>query len=462
MAQALPIAPFGRRSLTLGQIATDKALLQAVQSPTRDLEDALRPVNKWHVFRMLAEIRESLGISDRSLSLLSALLSFFPEEELSLGDAAADCDRAGELIVFPSNKQLGLRAHGMAEKTIRRHLAALVEAGLVLRRDSPNGKRYARKSTIDEQSYSEKYGFDLSPLLLRAPEFESRQLSQRHALRQLAVAREKITLVRRDIAKMLDLADEKVLAGPWAELRRRFALLVQPVRRVPDCELEGLLIRLIDLQHDAFAAFPDATEASDMTGNDGIIDRHISDSNTDVSDLEPALNDARGKTDPEPKPVAQADTKKTLPLGLVLEACPDLKPFFYSGGDIRSWRDFVAAASEIRSMIGISPDAWRDAVETMGDIDAAISVALILQRSEHSSESRAVPGPKPGATIITVNGSPAIHSAGGYLRSLTEQSRKGKLALGSIVMALIGQRVKAARAKREAAASSSESSLSTS
>jgi hypothetical protein len=68
-----------------------------------------------------------------------------------------------------------------------------------------------------------------------------------------AVARQKITLVRRDIAK-------------------------QPVRRVPDGDLHGLLVRLTELPHDAFAAFPDAAESSHMIGDDGIIDRHVSNS----------------------------------------------------------------------------------------------------------------------------------------------------------------------------------------
>ena len=46
---------------------------------------------------------------------------------------------------FPSNNKLRSRAYGMSEPTLRRHLASLVKAGLLIRRDSPNGKRYARR-----------------------------------------------------------------------------------------------------------------------------------------------------------------------------------------------------------------------------------------------------------------------------------------------------------------------------
>lgn len=51
----------------------------------------------------------------------------------------------GELIVWPSNEQLMARANGMPATTLRRHLAVLVDCGLIIRRDSPNGKRFARK-----------------------------------------------------------------------------------------------------------------------------------------------------------------------------------------------------------------------------------------------------------------------------------------------------------------------------
>ena len=52
------------------------------------------------------------------------------------------------LVVFPSKDQLSIRAHGIASATLRRHLgdlAALVEAGLFVRKNTPKGKRFARR-----------------------------------------------------------------------------------------------------------------------------------------------------------------------------------------------------------------------------------------------------------------------------------------------------------------------------
>src|SRR5690606_39488693 len=121
--------PFGRRTMTLGQIA-NQARAKAMP------KEAV--VNKWQVFQNIREARELLGATDRSLAILNALLSFHRETELSA---------EGELIVWPSNEQLIARANGISPATLRRYLSVLVECGLIIRRDSPNGKRFARRSS---------------------------------------------------------------------------------------------------------------------------------------------------------------------------------------------------------------------------------------------------------------------------------------------------------------------------
>src|SRR6218665_1620887 len=123
--EVITTTPFGRRSMTLGMLATQ------LDAGTIDPD---KVIDKWKIFRALCEARAVLDIGDRALAVLSALLSFHPETLLS--------EEQG-LVVFPSNAQLSIRAHGMAPATLRRHLADLVRAGLVIRRDSPNGKRYA-------------------------------------------------------------------------------------------------------------------------------------------------------------------------------------------------------------------------------------------------------------------------------------------------------------------------------
>ncbi|WP_313292420.1 helix-turn-helix domain-containing protein, partial [Rhizobium rhizoryzae] len=100
--------PFGRRPAVLALV---KRQLQTSETKPN------RPVEKWKVFRDACEARERLGLQDRALTVLDALLTFYPESELN-------CDSG--LVVFPSNAQLSVRAHGITGTTLRRHLAALV------------------------------------------------------------------------------------------------------------------------------------------------------------------------------------------------------------------------------------------------------------------------------------------------------------------------------------------------
>ena len=95
--------------------------------------------DKWLILRDLSTARTAFDLSDRALTVLSALLSFHRADTL---------EDASHAVVFPSNRKLRERANGMAESTLRRHLSALVAAGLIVRRDSPNRKRYARNLSL--------------------------------------------------------------------------------------------------------------------------------------------------------------------------------------------------------------------------------------------------------------------------------------------------------------------------
>ncbi len=77
-----------------------------------------------------------IRLSDRTLAVLKALLSFHRPDTLAVDNP---------IIVFPSNRALARRAGGMAEVMLRRQPAILGALGIILRRDSANGKRYARK-----------------------------------------------------------------------------------------------------------------------------------------------------------------------------------------------------------------------------------------------------------------------------------------------------------------------------
>ena len=463
MQTNISTTPFGRRAVSFGQIAAQIQVGRAIEDANKAGSNQPAAVNKWALFRTLTQVKVRLGVSDRALSVLNALLSFQQETALSLptprkgSDGHDDRGRAGQgeaegascdLVVFPSNRSLCLRAHGMAEATLRRHLAALVEAGLIFRRDSPNGKRYARKDATGRERFSNAFGFDLTPLVTRAGEFEAMAEELRREGRALRLLKERISLHRRDITKLIACGLDEGLDGPWEAFRLRFMGLVTPLRRVKAAaDFEVLAWRLAELRAEVTNTLESHINSHNLHANDDQNDRHESNSNTQSpSELEPTSTKEGLKVEakPELEGNINAAPRLSYPLGMVLEACPDVRDYAPSGL-IRIWPEFLASVRFLRPMLGISPDAWREAITVLGEGDAAIAVATILQRSEHSSEAARVPGEAPGSFVIAVNGSPAIKSPGGYLRALTEKARTGEFALGPILMALRGQRLKASR-----------------
>jgi replication initiation protein RepC len=390
MERNIATTPFGRRPMSLALVAT--------QAETRDLSEC-PAVNKWRVYRDLCEGKGVIGVGDRALAVLNGLLSFYPDTELS---------EENGLIVFPSNAQLSLRAHGMADATLRRHLAALVNCGLIIRRDSPNGKRYARKDAAGE--LEDAFGFSLAPLVARAEEFQAAAEHVRADARALKLVRERITLHRRDIQKLIEAAVEEKVPGAWSELWMQFRAIVERIpRRATAAELGGVVADLAALRDKIANVLESHVESTNMSGNESQTERQHSNSNTNTSfEFELAFEKSRPTADPSN---GNAETLKTYPLGLVLRACPDI--IDYAADGISSWRELMTTAAQVRGYLGISPSAYVEALEVLGQENGAIVIALILQRAQF------------------------IHSAGGYLRALTDKARQGQFSIGPMLMAAL-------------------------
>jgi len=396
-----PISPFIR--------PISHAHLRVVERPETSLPG--KPVNKWELLRELSKAQAAFGVSERDLTVLQGLFSFFPDDALG-GNA--------EMIVFPSNKAICERLNGMPCSTMRRHLARLVEAGLIVRRDSPNGKRYVRKHGEERVAF----GFDLSPLYCRSEEIARAAEAVRKAEDRVRRLREVVSLMRRDLAALAEFGEDiQPGLGLWDQLRDSAALTARALRRKLSLEdLSAYRAQLEALLEQARNVI-DGPETEEMNTNDARSERHHHNSNKESHVFEPALEKGgaaagapaedtevpvAGVGEPDSRPVPK------IPLHLVLTACPSIGTFYQ--GSIRHWHQLFDAACYIRPAIGISPSAWEEAQRFMGPEQASVVVAAILQRFEE------------------------IRSPGGYLRALTAKAAAGEFSCGPMVMALIGRR----------------------
>lgn len=394
--ERLSTTPFGARRVSYALIEQNHRF-DPGDTPLDDHD----PIDKWALFRELCAARKAFGVTDRDLAVLNALLTFYPDRDLT--------DDAG-LIVFPSNRALSDRAHGMAESTLRRHIAALVVAGLIQRHDSPNGKRYAARDRAG--AVTRAFGFDLRPLLVRAAEIAHKADEARDAAEAVRRLREVVSIRLRDAVKLTAWGVEQGRDAAWDTLASDAQGIQRAFRRRLDTSelqalktlLDGLLARIeaqLTVHHDK--------ETKEMSGNASDSGRHYHNSKTHSSESEypnESVNEPTVLPEPEPDAVQ-------IPLSLILKACPQIQ--LYAPAEITHWFELVEVTERVAGMLGISLHAWASATEGMGHVQAAITVACMLERSE------------------------AILKPGGYLRVLTEKAARGAFSTAPMVMALLNR-----------------------
>ncbi len=374
-------------------------------TPVHGTLPAPQSISKWDMLREITAARKSLGLSDRDLTVLQALISFHPGADLSGGP--------GQMVVYPSNAAICARLNGMPDSTMRRHLAALVSAGILTRRDSPNGKRYARRNRAGGVAF----GFDLWPLVARREEILATAAAERRATEELHHLRETVSLMRRDLAALVLWGETEHPSLPaWTRLANLGILSGRTLRRKP---VREDLLRLQSVLAAALAELgllldltsPDEPTAEEMSSNAADNEQHIQNSEKDLIESESGVeNMAMADTAQESR---QGRAPAPLPLRLVLDACGEVQT--YAAQKIASWRDLLTACETLRPMMGISPDLWHEARRRLGNEDAAIVLSAMLQRFA------------------------AIRSPGAYLRRLIQKAGEGDFSPTPMILALMRQ-----------------------
>jgi len=307
----------------------------------------------WKLLDKLALCRRHYDLTANSLSVLRALISFLPKTTPASGD----------LLVWPSNRSLCERADGMDERTLRRHLERLVNAGLISRRASSNGKRFAVRC---RRAVVMAFGFDLWPLHERADEIASAAEAVRDQDEQSATLRTEIL----NLLHSLDDTAAKPDADEEAEIRRILRRRISLERLT---ELRDQLARA----HRKLASVPRI-----LTATDRQIDRHQQRTEKDYYEsVCPLPSEAPRETqDLNPQDVKRGNADDDITLKNCLDATSESRAFAQQ--PVQSWTDLVHLADTLSPMIGIDKELSEHTKRAMGPLQAAISILCIIQRSD--------------------------------------------------------------------------------
>jgi len=298
----------------------------------------------------------------------------------------------------------------MPESTLRRHLSSLIAAGLITRKDSPNGKRYAYKDRAGEVEVA--YGFDFTPFFAMASEIKSaadRILDEQRGLKRL---RDEISITSREITK--SFTDAAVEASDDLYVQFRDIVTAIP-RKASLAELKAIKANLDTIVSGLAIALKNNDNAKEMSANGAQYERHIESLTESLLEEKHEFSNLKETASEAVVQKSNVSKAETISLDLVLRACPDINA--YSPDGIRNWRNLVDISKLVSGFLGISQAAYIDAVRFWGIESASAVIASILQKSSE------------------------IACAGGYLRSLVGKASAGGFSVSEMLMGSLRSRV---------------------
>ena len=387
MEGAMQLASSGGRRLRHAALVAREFALETGRTVTRkELSAAARDASK------------ALNLPTTPRVVLAELVACWGEQEW------------GRLLVWPSNDYLVGRT-ALTDRAIRKSIRKLVDLGLIVPKDSPNGKRYAVKDLAGE--VIDAFGFDLTPVYARRGEWATLLIEQKQLRQSQKQAFDEVTICRRATEEALNALaehypdiDHSTLEADLKALRAK-----TPVRSKVSLPAD-LLDEWSLLRSRAEQAFLDA-------GNGGTSFRHINNNNGSPSE-------SCNKSFPKKAEAVRSTEQPSEHLSpeLILEACSCISDY---GQSVEDLADIVAAGRYLRASLGANESAWAEAVEGIGIVRAAIAVLYTLQLYEDDMAKN--------------GGESRIKNPGGYFRALVRMVKSGKIDLAVELLAMRRRRM---------------------
>lgn len=340
----------------------------------------------------------ALALDRSERQLIECLAVCFGEQQLASG-----------LLCWPSNEHIEKKT-GMSERTIRRAIIKLRERGLIVMRDSANGKRFpisnAKGETVDAR------GFDLTPLYARGVEFAERAGAldiEDQVRRQL---RDDITAARN---ALLDLCADD-LSGAYAEIFARASVVVRPLKESAPEEYAAAIEAFRALAEEAREIRYRSDPSAKAPGSAGHPGRHSE------QDSKPSIENCNGTHSRPPftfdhphdsrneafrekrggdvrrNEQALENASKAVPkdLALWLAACPELSEW----GPIGTIGRAAALGAELIRACGLARDAFDHAAARLGAVNAGLLGLFVCQRHADGERRGGTPIRSPGGLFV--------------------------------------------------------------
>ena len=296
--------------------------------------------DRFSLIEVVRKASTTLGLKAPIIATLDALLSCLPPKR-------------SHNFVFASNATIAFKRNGISDRTIRRHITQLVEAGLLVRSDSPNRKRFS-KSDMSTGSVL-RFGFDLSPLfksyaqVCAMAENCAKQASHISFLR---------TKIRCAIARTRELDESSFDAeNALRALRRKLSAE----------ELYCILNSLVSVEENQGTNVgADMSTEVELSATDGQNVRHYHNSKKELIDSDVAEKTKNGR------PEGQQVSIRSL-----VDACDEAASYLQRPAE--SLSDVIGHARTLAPMMGIDSTAYHAAEDRLGEIGTAVTVWGLLQ-----------------------------------------------------------------------------------
>jgi replication initiation protein RepC len=271
----------------------------------------------------------------------------------------------------------------------------LQEAGILVMRDDPQGRRYGYRDPKTGR-IAKAFGFDLSLIMARHEEFKKIAVEAQIERNRMKKLRQQKTLARKAISqaaeelgalgydseafeRVLQEAAELVKAGSQCHRSDELGLAVKALERRRD-EIQQMLRDLIKpVETSPMGAENDThSTITTLTAND--INHTVIAAN-DCSWVEaPAVPNDQGRSKPKR---LFPETLHITPATLI-ELAPRLAPYMPARTNDKDWPSVVEAAQFLSGEMGINRTLWGRACDVMGREYAVVAMAIVSTRpAEH-------------------------------------------------------------------------------